>query len=146
MIVYLGFFNIFFGMVFLLIPLIFLELGRPKDLIRAGLNLIIGLTLIVKSKVFENSYSAIYLLVTLLFTLYVFEIFTSRWNMLTDKEKNRFTNVLEFKKNLSKLSEALYLAINNLKNSFDIFQFVRNNKNLEEKKWVRKDENDRIES
>ena len=146
MIVYLGFFNIFIGMVFLLIPLIFLELGRPKDLIKAGLNLIIGLTLIVKSKVFENSYSATYLLITLLFTLYVFEIFTSRWNMLTDKEKNRFTNILEFKKNLSKLSEALYLAINNLKNSFDIFQFVRNNKNLEEKKWVRKDENDRIES
>ena len=54
--------------------------------------------------------------------------------------------MIEFKKNLSKLSEALYLAINNLKNSFDIFQFVRNNKNLEEKKWVRKDENDRIES
>jgi len=133
-------------MVFLLIPLIFLELGRPKDLIKAGLNLIIGLTLIVKSKVFENSYSATYLLITLLFTLYVFEIFTSRWNMLTDKEKNRFTNILEFKKNLSKLSEALYLAINNLKNSFDIFQFVRNNKNLEEKKWVRKEENDRIES
>ena len=146
MIVYLGFFNIFIGMVFLLIPLIFLELGRPKDLIKAGLNLIIGLTLIVKSKVFENSYSATYLLITLLFTLYVFEIFTSRWNMLTDKEKNRFTNILEFKKNLSKLSEALYLAINNLKNSFDIFHFVRNNKNLEEKKWVRKDENDRIES
>ena len=39
-IVYLGSFYIVIGAIFLLVPIIYLELGRPKDLIKAFLKFI----------------------------------------------------------------------------------------------------------
>ena len=142
MIIYLGYFYILLGLIFLFIPFIYLEVGRPKDLIKAFLNLLIGIILIIK----HNSFIAIYLLVTALFVFYVVEIFSSRWNQLTDQEKSKLTTLVEFKKNISKISEAITLAVRNLKNSLNFFKFDRNNKNINTKTWVRNDNNDNIKS
>ena len=106
-IVYLGIFYLLVGSIFLLIPLLYLELGRPKDLIKASLNLSIGFILILKNKIVDESFFVIFLLITLIAVLYLFELFLSRWNQLTDKEKNKLTTFLEFKKNLSKILEAI---------------------------------------
>ena len=132
------------GSIFLLIPLIYLEVGRPKDLFKAALNLLIGIILIIKNKVFENSSLAIYLLLTILVVSYVIEIFSTRWSQLTEKEKNKLTTLVEFKKNISKISEAIKLGFSNFKNSLDFFQFAKDNKNINKKKWVRNDKNDNI--
>ncbi len=146
MIIYFGYFYIFLGIIFLLIPLVYLELGRPKDLIKAGLNLIIGIFLIIKNRVFDNVYPAIYLLITLLIVFYVVEIFSYRWNQLTDKEKVKLTTLIEFKNNLSKILEAINLWFSNFKNFTNFFGFNRNNENINKKKWVRNDKNDNIKS
>ena len=53
---------------------------------------------------------------------------------------------MEFKKNLSKISEAITLAAKNSKNSLNFFKFEKNNKNLHKKQWVRNDKNDIIKS
>ena len=50
-IVYIGIFYLLIGSIFLLIPLLYLELGRPKDLIKAFFNLSIGFILILKNKI-----------------------------------------------------------------------------------------------
>ena len=139
LIIYLGYFYILLGLIFLFIPLIYLELGRPKDLIKAFLNLLIGIILIIQNKFFDNSFVLIYLVVTALFVFYLVEIFSSRWNQLTDQEKIKLTTLMEFKKNISKISEAITLAARNFKNSLNFFKFDRNNKNLNKKKWVRND-------
>ena len=144
LIIYLGSFYLLLGSIFLLIPLIYLEVGRPKDLFKAALNLLIGIILIIKNKVFENSSLAIYILLTILVISYVIEIFSARWNQLTDKEKNKLTTLVEFKKNLSKISEAIKLGFSNFKNSLDFFKFAKDNKNINKKKWVRNDKNDNI--
>ena len=47
---YLGSFYIVVGTIFLFVPIIYLELGRPKDLIKAFLNLLIGFILIIKNQ------------------------------------------------------------------------------------------------
>ena len=146
MIIYLGSFYILLGSIFLFIPLIYLEVGRPKDLIKAFLNLLIGIILIIKNNLFDNSFIAIFLLVTALFLFYLVEIFSSRWNQLTDQEKSKLTTLVEFKKNISKISEAITLAVRNLKNSLNFFKFDRNNKNINTKTWVRNDNNDNIKS
>ena len=146
MIIYLGSFYILLGSIFLFIPLIYLEVGRPKDLIKAFLNLLIGIILIIQNKFFDNSFIAIYLLVTALFVFYLVEIFSSRWNQLTDQEKRKLITLMEFKKNLSKISEAITLAVRNFKNSLNFFKFDRNNENLHKKNWVRNDKNDNIKS
>jgi len=146
LIIYLGYFYILIGSIFLFIPLIYLEVGRPKDLIKAFLNLLIGIILIIKNNFFDNSFIAIFLLVTALFIFYLVEICSSRWNQLTDHEKSKLTTLMEFKKNLSKISEAITLAVRNFKNSLNFFKFDRNNENLHKKNWVRNDKNDNIKS
>ena len=146
MIVYLGYFFIFVGTIFLFVPLIYLELGRPKDLIKSCLNLLLGFLLIIKNKTVDESFVLIFLLFTGLIVLYLVELFTSRWNQLTDKEKNKLTTFLEFKNNLSKILEAINLGAKNLVKPLNFFNPGSNNKNASLKKWVRNDKNDNIKA
>ena len=140
----MGSFYIIVGTIFLLVPLIYLELGRPKDLIKSCLNLLIGLILIIKNKTVDESIFLIFLLSTVLVVLYLMELFSSRWNQLTDKEKNKLTTFAEFKNNLSKILEAINLAVKNLAKPFNLLNFGSNNQNASPKKWVRNDKNDNI--
>ena len=127
-----------------MIPLIYLELGRPRDLVKATLNLLVGVTLIIKNNIFNNLSISIYFLLTSLIFLYVFEIFLFRWNQLTDEEKNKLLTPIELKNNILKIFEGTKLGIYNLKNYFKIFNFDRKNENIDKKKWVRNDKNDNI--
>ena len=144
MIIYLGSFYILVGTIFLLVPLIYLELGRPKDLIKSFLNLLIACILIIKNKTIDESFFLIFLLFTVLIFLYLIELFLSRWNQLTDKEKNKLTTFVEFKNNFSKILEAINLGVRNFGKSLNFFNFGGNNQNTSPKKWVRNDKNDNI--
>ena len=143
-IIYLGSFYIVVGTIFLLVPLIYLELGRPKDLIKAFLNLSIGFILIIKNSTINQSLFLIFLLITLLVFMYLVELFIFRWNLLTDKEQNKLTTFLEFKNNLSKILEAINLGVENFKKLLNFFNFDSNNEKVKPKKWVRNDKNDNI--
>ena len=140
----MGSFYILIGALFLIVPLIYLELGRPKDLIKAFLNLLIGFVLIIKNKTIDESFFVIFLLLTVLVIFYLIEIFVFRWNQLTDKEKNKLTTFLEFKNNLSKILEAINLGFRNFAKPLNVFNFGSNNQNTSPKKWVRNDKNDNI--
>ncbi len=144
-IVSLGSFYIAIGIIFLFVPLIYLELGRPKDFIKAFLNLLIGFILIIINKTIDKSFSLILLLSTSLVFLYVVELFLFRWNQLTDKEKKKLTSFLEFKNNLLKLLEATSLAVGNLIKTLNFLNFD-SNKKTGPKKWVRNDKDDNIEA
>ena len=145
MIIYIGSLYILFGIIFLIIPIIYIELGRPKDLIKACLNLLIGFVLLIKNRIYENTYSTVIFLMTLLAIFYVLEIFSNRWNQLTDNEKNKLITIVELKKNLSKISEAISLGSRNFINSINFFKFNKNNEDPIKKKWVRNDKNDNIQ-
>ena len=144
LIVYFGAFYIFIGIVFLFVPLIYLELGRPKDLIKSFFNLLTGFILIINNKIIAESFFEILFLLTLLVVLYVIEIFSSRWNQLTDKEKNKLITFSEFKNSFSKIIEAINLGLRDFKKLLDFLNFDRNNENKKTKKWVRNDKNDNI--
>ena len=145
-IVYLGIFYFFIGTGFLLVPLLYLELGKPNDLIKAFLNLSIGFILIIKNKIIGESFFVIFLLLTLLEIIYLIELFLSRWNQLTDKEKNKLTTFLEFKKNLSKILDAINLGFSNFTKDIMFLNFVGKNKKISLKKWVRNENNDNIKN
>ena len=144
MLIYLGSFYIVIGIIFSLVPIIYLEFGRPKDLIKASLNLIIGLILIIKNKIIDQSFFILLLLLTLLVFLYVVELFLSRWFQLTDNEKNKLTTFLEFKKNLSKILEAFNFGLRNFTKDITFLNFDSKNKKISPKKWVRNENNDNI--
>ena len=107
---YLGTFYILIGTIYLTVPLIYLELGKPKDLIRAFLNLLIGLILIIKNKTLDESFVVIFLCLTVLVIFYLVELFLSRWNQLTDNEKKKLITFLEFKNNFLKILESINLV------------------------------------
>ena len=144
MAIYLSFLYLFFGVIFLLIPLIYIELGRPRDLIQAGLNLVIGMFLLVKKNIFDGLYSLILIFITTLFIFYLLEIFSIRWNQLTNKEKNKLKTINEFKNNFSIFLEVISLASKDFLSSNIILNFSKKNENLNNKKWVRNDENDNM--
>ena len=144
LIFYLGTFYIVIGTIFLTVPIIYLELGKPKDLIKAFLNLLIGLILIIKNKTLDASFFLIFLFLTVLVIFYLVELFLYRWYQLTDKEKKKLITFLEFKNNLSKILEAINLGVGNFAKSLKFFNFGSNNQNHSSKKWVRNDKNDNI--
>ena len=141
---YLGSFYILIGTIFLFVPIIYLELGRPKDLIKAFLNLLIGVILIIKDKTIDQSFIIVLLLLTVLFIFYLTELFLSSWHQLTDIEKKKLTTFLEFKNNLSKVLQAINLGFGNFTKPLNFFKFFGNNKNSTQKKWVRNNKNDNI--
>ena len=71
LIFYLGTFYILVGTIFLTVPIIYLELGKPKDLIKAFLNLLIGLILIIKHKSLDESFFVIFFFLTVLVVFYL---------------------------------------------------------------------------
>ena len=144
LIFYLGSFYIVVGTIFLFVPLIYLELGRPKDLIKSFLNLLIGFILIIKNKTIDQSFFLIFFFLTVIIVFYLAELFLYRWNQLTDKEKNKLTTFLEFKSNFSKILEAINLTVRNFVKHLNFFNLGSNNKNTSSKKWVRNDKNDNI--
>ena len=125
-------------------PLIYIELGRPRDFIKGGFNLVIGMLLIFKQSSFNTLYSSIFIVITTLITFYIEEIFSIRWNQLTNQEKNKLKTLEELKKNLSIFLKVISLARQDFLNSNNILKFGRKNENLNKKKWVRNDENDNI--
>ena len=144
LIFYLGTFYILVGTIFLTVPIIYLELGKPKDLIRAFLNLLIGFILIIKSKTIDESFFVIFLFLTLLVIFYLVELFLSRWYQLTDNEKKKLTTFLEFKNNFLKILESINLVFGDFTKPSNFFTFGNNKKNTTQKKWVRNDKNDNI--
>ena len=144
LIFYLGTFYILVGTIFLTVPIIYLELGKPKDLIRAFLNLLIGFILIIKSKTIDESFFVIFLFLTVLVIFYLVELFLSRWYQLTDNEKKKLTTFLEFKNNFLKILESINLVFGDFTKPSNFFTFGNNNKNTTQKKWVRNDKNDNI--
>ena len=75
---------------------------------------------------------------------YLVEIFSIRWNQLTNQEKNKLKTFEELKKNLSIFYKAISLARQDFLNSNNILKFGRKNENLNKKKWVKNDENDNM--
>ena len=144
LIFYLGIFYLIIGTIFLSVPIIYLELGKPKDLIKAFLNLLIGLILIIKNKTIDESFFVIFLFLTVLVIFYLVELLLSRWHQLTDNEKKKLTTFLELKNNFSKILEAIKLGFSNFTKPSNFFNFGSNNKNATQKKWVRNDKNDNI--
>ena len=146
LIIYLGSLYLFVGTIFLIVPIIYLELGKPKDLIKAFLNLLIGFILITKNKSIDETLFIVFLLLTVLVIFYLVELFLSRWNQLTDKEKKKLTTFLEFQNNLSKILEAINLGVGNFVKPLNLFNFDRNKQKISPKKWVRNDKNDNIKA
>ena len=142
MFIYIGSYYIFLGIIFLFLPLIFIEFGRPRDLIKSGLYLFVGVILITKYDIQDKLFNLLIFCISFLVAFHVFEIFSFRYNLLTDQEKNKLRSFVEIKNNVSKFLQAFILVFKNFSETKSILK--NENKNSTKKKWVRNDKNANI--
>ena len=79
--------------------------------------------LITKQYFFDSFYTLILIVLTVLLTFYLVKIFSIRWNQLTNQEKNKLRIIVEFKKNVFILINAIAFAKKNLFNLNNIPRF-----------------------
>ena len=139
LIVFNGALYIIIGFITILTALLFIELGRPKDLIQSGLLILLGTFLIIYKNIFTFKISLILTLNTLILNFYFIENFSYRWNQLLEKEKFEIKSISGIKKNFSIIYKIISVDVQNL-----LFKNKLNNilKNTPiKKKWVRKQDN-----
>lgn len=140
LIVFIGILYLFIGCISLFTALIYMELGRPKDLIQSGLLILLGIFLIIYKNVFTFKISLILTLNAALINFYFIENFSYRWNQLLEKEKFEIISLSGLEKNFSIIYKIISFDLKNLflnNNAINIFK----NKTTK-KKWVRKKDND----
>tara|TARA_Y100000589_G_scaffold126877_1_gene120817 strand:- start:91 stop:645 length:555 start_codon:yes stop_codon:yes gene_type:complete len=138
LLVFIGGLYLVIGSISLLTALLFIELGRPKDLIQSGLLILLGLFLIIYKNIFSFKISLILTLNAVLIGFFYIENFSFRWNQLIDKEKFDIKSLPGLKKNFSIIYEIISLDLKNLFFNIKIKNIFKNTSI--KKKWVRKKE------
>jgi len=138
LIAFIGVLYLFIGFISLLTALLFIELGRPKDLIKSGFLILLGIFLIMYKNIFTFKTSLILALNALIISFYFIENFSYRWNQLLDKEKLAI-GFSGLKKNFSIVYKIISFDIKNLFFKNNLTKIFKNNSI--KKKWVRKEEN-----
>ena len=132
---FIGVLYLFIGFFSMLTALLFIELGRPKDLIKAGLLILLGIFLIIYKNIFTIKISLIVSLNALLIIFYFIENFSYRWNQLLDKEKFVIKSLSGLNKNFSEIFKIISLELKNL--PFMNIKNISKDTSIK-KKWVRK--------
>ena len=142
LIVFIGVIYLLIGFISLLTALIFIELGRSKDLIQSGLLILQGIFFIIYRNIFTFKVFLILSINALLISFYFIENFSYRWNQLLDKEKFDIKSLSGFKRNFLIIYRIIRL---DLKNIFLDNKIGRMFKNTSiKKKWVRKQDNNNL--
>ena len=137
LIVFIGVIYLLIGFISLLTALIFIELGRSKDLIQSGLLILQGIFFIIYRNIFTFKVFLILSINALLISFYFIENFSYRWNQLLDKEKFDIKSLSGLKKNFSLIYKIISIDLKNL--SFMNIKNVFKNTSIK-KKWIRKND------
>ena len=142
LIFFIGFLYLFIGCISLFTTLLFIELGRPKDLILSGLLILLGTFLFIYENVFNLKVSLILSLNALLISSYFIENFSYRWNQLLEKEKFDIKSLSGFKTNFSIIYRIIKLDLKNIFLDNKLGKVFKNNSI--KKKWVRNQDNNNL--
>ena len=133
--IFLGSLDISFGILFLILPIIFIEFARQRDFIKASLLLFLGIFLILTSDTFKVQQVFILGINSLIITILVYEVFLNRWIQLSEKEKKELISLQSIKNKLILFFDAIKKIFQNIYIHFPRINFLRNN--IPSKKWVR---------
>ena len=128
------------GLVYLFVPSIVLELGRPKDLLKGGLFFLLAIFFLIKKNTFTSSDLIIIFFNNLICFIIIAENNLSRWNNLSEAEKKSLRNFSTIKNKLLLFLDAIKLGNTNLFSK----PVSSNNlgKNSNKRVWVRSGKDD----
>tara|TARA_B100000579_G_scaffold165524_1_gene134431 strand:- start:378 stop:893 length:516 start_codon:yes stop_codon:yes gene_type:complete len=131
-----GYFFLVVGLLILALPLVLVELSRPKDWLIGGLFLFLGLFLLVENDLLRGSINLFVSSISILYALMILEIIQNRWNQLSFDEKKRIASFERWFESFKQLGQIFALLGNGFFNFFTNVS-TQSEKPLIEKKWVR---------
>tara|TARA_B100000700_G_scaffold164538_1_gene181997 strand:- start:3 stop:521 length:519 start_codon:yes stop_codon:yes gene_type:complete len=132
----LGYVFLFVGLLILALPLILVELSRPRDWLIGGLFLFLGLFLLVENDFLRGSIILFVISMATLYVIMMLEIIQNRWFQLSLEEKKRIRSFERWFKSFKELGQIFALIGNGFLNFFKSFT-TQSQKPLKEKKWIR---------
>ena len=130
-----GYLFIFVGLLILALPLMLVELSRPRDWLMGGLFLFLGLFLLVENDLLRGSINLLVISMAMLYGKMILEIFQTRWYQLTSEEKRRIGSLQRWFESFKQLGQSFALFGDGFLNFFKGFR-TKFAKPLKEKKWV----------
>ncbi len=133
-----GYFFLCVGLMILAVPLILVELSRPRDWLIGGLFLFLGLFLLVENDLLRDSINLLVISMTILFVKMMLEIIQNRWFHLSLEEKKQIRSFQRWFESFKELGQIVALLGNTFLNNFKSFS-IKSEKPITEKKWVHPD-------
>tara|TARA_B100000579_G_C22398312_1_gene650610 strand:- start:11 stop:529 length:519 start_codon:yes stop_codon:yes gene_type:complete len=124
------------GLLILALPLILVELSRPRDWLIGGLFLFLGLFLLVENDILRGLINLLVISMAILYGIMISEIIKTRWYQLSFEEKKRIGSFERWIESVKELFQIFTLLVNRFLNIFQSFR-AQSDKPLIEKKWIR---------
>ena len=140
----LGYLFLFLGLLILALPLMLVELSRPRDWLMGGLFLFLGLFLLVENDLLGDSINLLVISMAVLYGKMILEIIQNRWYQLSSDEKKRIGSFQRWFQSFKQLSQSFALLGNGFINFFKGIT-TKPEKPLKEKKWVHPELKDEVE-
>ena len=140
-----GYLCLFLGFLILALPLILVELSRPRDWLIGGLFLFLGLFLLVENDLLRGSINLFVIAMAILYGIMMSEIFQNRWNQLSIKEKKRIGSFERWFESFKQLGQIFIFLWNSLSSFFKSLM-NQSEKKAKEKKWVRQELKEQIKN
>ena len=130
-----GYLFLFVGLLILALPLMLVELSRPRDWLMGGLFLFLGLFLLVENDLLRGSINLLVISMAILYGKMILEIIQNRWNQLSFEEKKRIGSFERWFESFKQLGQIFALLVNTVLKFFKSFS-TESEKSIKEKKWV----------
>ena len=130
-----GYLFLFVGFLILALPLMLVELSRPRDWLTGGLFLFLGLFLLVENDLLRGSINLLVISMAILYGKMILEIIQTRWNQLSSEEKKRIGSLKRWFESFKQLGQSFALLSNGFLNFFKGF-ITKSEKPFKEKKWI----------
>ena len=130
-----GYLFLLVGLLVLALPLMLIEISRPRDWLIGGLFLFLGLFLLVENELLRGSINLFVISMAILYGKMIVEIIQTRWYQLSSEEKKRIGSFKRWFESFKQLGQSFALMGNGFLNFFQDFT-TKTAKPLKEKKWV----------
>ena len=140
-----GYLFLVVGLLILALPLILVELSRPRDWLIGGLFLFLGVFLLVENDFLRGSINLLVMSMSILIGLMMFEIIQNRWYQLSVAEKKRIGSFDRWFESIRQFWQILIQIGKGLLMNFKNFSF-NSEKPSKEKKWVRSEFKEEIKN
>ena len=132
-----GYIFLFVGLLILAVPLMLVELSRPRDWLMGGLFLFLGLFLLVENDLLRGSINLLVISMAILYGKMILEITQTRWFQLGSEEKKRIGSFQRWFQSFRQLGQSFSLVGEGFLNFFSSFTSKSEvKKPLKEKKWI----------